>query len=378
MKEIKFGIITFWETEDNYGQVLQAWALQHVLKKKGVKTYLVRTKNEPKQQKRYILKRVFKIFISWSRLKDTFLRRIKKKKKEQPIIKRRFQEFKDRYISYSEKIYTYSQLKENPPQANAFISGSDQVWNYPGLVYLQGWVPDDVLKFSYAASFGKKNMPRYLMREYKTWLNRFDIVSVRESSGISICKEMYLLKPVYHVLDPTLMLSFEDYKNNIEIKYLIDSKEKYYLLYLLGNESDKFLDEVRNLAKKKQCKLILVPSQNYLVNNFHGEVLYPSVEEMLGLIERAECVITNSFHGTIFSILFEKTFYTIPLKGVDSVMNDRIFSLFDILGLNDRFFSPSILDIKDVDYIDVRNRIEKKRKESHDVLDMMINKVRNK
>lgn len=66
------------------------------------------------------------------------------------------------------------------------------------------------------------------------------------------------------------------------------------------------------------------------------------------------------------------------MKGVDSVMNDRIFSMFDILGLNDRFFSSSILDIKDVDYIDVRNRIEKKRKESHDVLDKMINKVRNK
>lgn len=375
MKRIRFGIITFWETEDNYGQVLQAWALQHVLKRKGVESFLVRTIHDSKQQG-FNTKRVFKVFSSWGRLKMAFLRRTRKKKKVYPIIKRRFQEFKNKYVSYSDIIYTYSQLKDNPPEANAFISGSDQVWNYPSLVYLQDWVPDNVLKFSYAASFGKNKIPTFLLKEYKDKLDKFDIISVREFSAVSICEEMSITKPIYHVLDPTLMLSIDDYKNNIEIKYLNFGDEKYFLLYLLGNKSDEFLVEACCLAKKRQCKVILVPSQNYFVHDFHGEVLYPSIEEMLGLIERAECVITNSFHGTIFSILFERPFYTVPLKGEDSEMNERVFSLFDILGLKDRFFSSSILDIKNIDYTDVWNRIEKKREESYCVLDQMINLVR--
>lgn len=169
MKSI--GLITYWNSEENYGQILQIFALQYYLKQKKCCPFLIKYSFIPTNTcSESFLKRLIKLLSSYSKLRDSIKRRLfgVKKKEQISITDRHFKEFKDKYIESSSRIYSYQDLLNNPPKADGYIAGSDQIWNFPDPVFLLNWVDDKISRFSYAASFGSPSVSAYLLKEYKS------------------------------------------------------------------------------------------------------------------------------------------------------------------------------------------------------------------
>ena len=249
---------------------------------------------------------------------------------------RLFNLFRARYIVSSEKVYHYEDLCTNPPIADAYITGSDQVWCVPSPIYYLKWGNISVKRLSYAASFGFSKVASNYVTQARKLIRSFDFISVREDSGISICMEIGRDDAVV-VPDPTLMLDKTDY-----LKFVQDlniQRSKYLFLYLLGNETDVDISDVYSFAKFHSLEVVYVSSQGRK-DSYKKE--YPTIEEWLHLLHNASYVITNSFHGTVFSLIFEKQFCVLPLSGKDARMNTRISSLLSKYNMLARVYRGSI------------------------------------
>lgn len=357
MIEKKIGIVTYWDTEENYGQVLQLFALQWQLKKLSYNPYLIRIKHGKLPtdiNQKYAVKT-----YTFQRIVDALKKRFFKRKKY-TVIKRNFQLFKDKYLSVSDKEYVPLELYTNTPKADAYISGSDQVWNYPNPIFFLDWCPTGKKRIAYAASFGKKDIPDYQVEVYSKLLGRMDLISVREKSGVGICEKIVPNKECIQCLDPTLLLSKEDYMSSIQIEEPLTDK-KYILLYLLGNKCNVNFSLLNDFAKEKDCEIIFVPSQGCVLSMY--KPTYPSVEQWLGLVKNAAYIITNSFHGTAFSIIFQRDFFVFPLVGGDVKMNDRLTSLFDTLEIENRYVCKKMLQKDHLDYGKIAKILKEKKKE---------------
>lgn len=367
----KIGVITYWNSEENYGQILQIFALQYCLRGKKCNPFLIKHDIITNVDSGSFFKRIIKLLSSYSKLKDSIKRRLSsiKKKEKISIVNRNFEGFMNKYIESTSKIYSYHDLLTNPPTADCYITGSDQVWNFPNPIYLLNWVDERTPCYSYAASFGSSTVPAYLQNEYKISLSKFKFISVRERSGVDICFNMGF--KVEHVLDPTLLLLKNDYLDIFDIRSN-PYKKPYIFLYLLGNKSMVDFNYLKQYADDNGLDIVFVPSQN-----FKAEFLrptYPTIEEWLSFIANADLVITNSFHGTVFSILFERLFYTVFLKGGDTQMNERIISLFTDLKLS-RQYNNHIDLTERIDYIKVNNLLNEKRQDSLNYINKIISQI---
>ncbi len=363
----RIGIVTYWNTEENYGQVLQLFALQCQLKKMNASPFLIPVL--PGKFPRGIYEKYSTNKITFQRLVDAIKKRLYKKQ-DSTIVKRGFQLFKDKYLSVSDRRYTPENLYFNAPEADAYICGSDQIWNYPNPVYFLDWGPMGKKRISYAASFGKSCIPDYQEEAYAKLLSQFDHISVRERSGVDICNKLVHSKKCVQCLDPTLLLAKEEYCSAVDI-IEPSIEKKYILLYLLGNKSDVDLGKIDDFAKEKNCEIVFVPSQGCSVSRY--KPTYPSIEEWLGLVKNAEYVITNSFHGTVFSIIFQRSFFILPLVGGDVRMNDRLNSLFNMLNIAPRYVCEKMSQEKEFDYDSIKVIIHEKIKDSLSFLGKSIN-----
>lgn len=335
---MKIGTITFWNSEDNYGQILQCYALIQFLKWQGHDPFLIKFNNDAKQST--LMRRILNVFKIFFKSPSLFYQKIRfksqsnKAKKKYVYVNRQFSEFRDKYIPSTEKVYLERELFIDPPEADVYICGSDQIWPSGNPVMYLQFAPQSKKRIAYAASFGG-NKPNNL-NDVSTFLKTFDYVSLRERSGVELCKELGC-NSAELVPDPTLLLYANVYSNlcsNIKV-----DSEKYILLYLLGNEISVSVDSIFNFAQNNGLKIVYVASQGR-VDNFPK--IYPTIEEWLSLIKNAAYVITNSYHGTIFSLLFNTPFMTIPLKGLRSKMNVRINDLLEKYGLEERIHSSSL------------------------------------
>ena len=363
------GIITYWRTEENYGQVMQIFALQFVLKKLGHNPFFlmyVQGSLPP-----YVEHRIKKAMggLSISRIVEFLKHRIEKNPQISPVVKRNFQCFKNRYINQTLQTFTPQQLYQNPPKADCYICGSDQIWNYPNPVYLLDWCPDNLPRYSYAVSFGRTHVPKHLRCVYSQYLKRFSAISTRELSGINLCRDLGYNGLIVHSLDPTLLLTSDEYYKAIDIVKARYEKP-YLLLYLLGNRTQIDTNDIYRIAETKGLDVVFVPSQGC---SFECDrpPMYPSIEEMLGLIDGASFVVTNSFHGTVFSIIFNKQFVTIPLSGDDVRMNERLLSLFDSLDIKEHFLSKDFDVVNNIDYTVINSRLADLRRVSESYLQMI-------
>lgn len=336
---MKIGIVTFWWTDDNYGQILQCYALQYFLKSIGHEPFLIKTYPNDYgiyKGKRYLLMK----FLKYMKI-DHIFNIIKNKSIDKQVVgvdsnNRNFECFRNKYIVSTSHIYKYHDLLEKPPIADMYITGSDQVWCLPSPVYFLNWGESRIKRYSYAASFGFENSSSHYLAKITPWLKKFDYISVRESSGIKICKQAGR-NDAKCVPDPTLLLSKDVYLNLIDDKDI--EKCSYILLYLLGNKINFNIEEVYTFAKENSLKVVYVASQGRF-DNYLKE--YPTVERWLSLVNGAKYVITNSFHGTVFSILFKRNFMVIPLSGKDSRMNTRIENLLSNYDLMDRIYKGDL------------------------------------
>jgi hypothetical protein len=366
---MKIGIMTFWWSDDNYGQILQCYALQKYLRDAGHDAYLIRYDPRNDYIKTPFLKKVIKAF---NPVKLFYFFYYKKKKLmlydkiEKTNGLRKFDSFRKQYIRQSEKIYySYEELAEEPPEADVYITGSDQVWN-PDLLsfkktksqvkaYFLDFGDVGKKRIAYAASFGKERIPDNFVQEIMPLLKKFDYVSVREKSGLDICRSCGLGKAEW-VPDPTLLLNVDDYRTLYQPMNQPNDEKPYCLLYILSNECDFSIKTIYDWAKKRHIKVLYVTGN---LKHDRYEKIYATVPEWLHLIDKAEYVITNSFHCSVFSLLFQKKLGILPLKGKLVEMNNRFDSLFETFEITQRFIDNSfaILDT-DIDWNKAGNIIK--------------------
>ena len=335
---MKIGILTFWWGSDNYGQILQAFALQKYLKSQGHDAYLVRYK--PKAVGlRAKLKRVLSVSTLWSYLKSR--KSAKRSSEFQRAHPRYFSEFVRTRFTLSPRTYSsLDDLRKNPPEADAYGVGSDQVWNKSvglnnfGRAWFLDFGSDTVRRFSYAASFGMKNLPEDYRRFFSPLLRRFDAISVREAEGVEFSTHMG--RPdASLVCDPTLLLSKDDYCSLIS-DMSDKSDGKSLVCYMLGHACDFPKESINAFIRENNLELHYVPSQGAESRDYYSEIETPTIEGWLQLYRDAEYVVTNSFHGTVFAILMQKKFLVLPLSGRSGAMNGRLATLLASVGLSDR------------------------------------------
>lgn len=354
---MRIGVITFWKTEDNYGQVLQCYALLHYLNAKGHQAFLVRTSK--KEYKPSFIHKCY-TFFSLLRKSPLSLLHIKSSRKmakpPRTVIDRGFKAFKEKYIPCTNVIYSYEDLCREPLKVDMMICGSDQIWGaISELMYLQ--LPGHFKRIAYAASFGGYQIDNPIdKRKVWKWLESFDLITVREKDGIKACRD--LGAESYEVIDPTLLLGRSDYMS-ISKKYIPQTSKPYILLYLLGNPIPMEIDEVYEMAQELQMDVKYVASQG---REDEYNKTYPTIEEWLSMMENASYVVTNSYHGTIFSMLYNKPFLTVPLVGNTARMNSRIMDLLKRYHLEHRLYQGNIRAvITPVDYSAFNEEVEEER-----------------
>lgn len=343
---MKIGILTFWWTQDNYGQILQCYALQKYLTDEGHDVYLIRYLPDGDTVQTPLWKKILKalnipLLINYIVQK----KKEKKVKLEQFANGRFFDSFKNTYIKQSDIVYhSYDELKNNPPEADVYIVGSDQVWNpfyiggnklemFKKIVNVYFLNFGTAKKMSYAASWGVKNLTANEVNLITPLLCQFKYVSVREESGIDLCKKCGYGNAEW-VCDPTMLLSASTYRKLYKNKSISEINKPYILLYILNDKHNINIDSIYEFAKGKNLQIIYITGNG----NYDKRVKYfAKIEEWLYFIDNAEYVITDSFHCGVFSIIFNKKFGIIPLVGKKTEMNVRFDSLFSIYGIESRY-----------------------------------------
>lgn len=335
---MRIGIITCWQPDDNYGTQIQCFALQTYLRKLGYDAFLIRYHRfEDMCKSKITLKKLCKalnlyLLINWI-IRKLFMWRQNDETKQHD---RNAASFREKYLNMTKDYLTYQELIDNPPEADVYIVGSDQVWN---INYEQennlnahflNFGNSKTKRISYAASFGFDacSLTSNYVSKVKKLLEKFDGISVREKSGIEILKAMGIENGV-QVCDPTILLSADDYR-----KFFFDEKKslplkKYVLVYELVTKSNLDIKEIKSWAAKQNLNVVYITGHGKKTKE---ERVFASIPEWVVLIENAEYVITNSFHGTVFSLLFHRQVLVYDLKGSAGSTNSRISTLEKLCG----------------------------------------------
>lgn len=355
----KIGIITYHRAI-NYGAILQAYALQTKLKEFGVQSKILDYRNE-RLEKIHAKNKI----PNSKTLKNFILNLILHKNHSRKYSK--FRDFSQKYLELTIPMYSIEDLTAHEDAYDIFITGSDQVWNYKindmDTAYFLGFVKDKSKKRSYAASFGLSEIPEGYKPIYKNLLNDFDNILIREKQGAKLIKDL-LLKESSVVLDPTMLLSKEKW---IKLIKNISYNEKYILVYAFeGSANIKNL--ALNIARKTGYKILWL-SNTYKFSYRIKYIKSAGPEEFISLFNNAEYIITNSFHGTAFSINLNKQFIT-ELLPASTGVNSRLEDILYLFDLNDRIIKSSDANIINsiIDYNKVNLILEEERKKSISLL----------
>ena len=245
-----------------------------------------------------------------------------------------FDFFKHKYLKITDKRYrTNDELKSHLPQADCYICGSDMIWNsehHNGKdpAFFLEFVPDNKRKIAYAASFAIE----YIAPEHKAknqqWISRLDAISVREDTALKILADINIKRGV-HVVDPVFLLSATEWN---KIARFPTKLERYIFVY--DFEKNPLIEKLaKEYAKKTRCKIFSV------YPTFYANQSFPHIapDEFLAMIKNAELVITNSFHGVAFSIIFKRNFLVIKRHG--QAVNSRMESLLRMCNIENRLIT---------------------------------------
>lgn len=312
----------------NAGASLQAYALYTYLKELGHEVEIIDYKPDylsnhysfkainPAYNKP-LLKQLYLVAKFPSRLKAYFSKR-----------KKNFDNFKLEYLHVTEKQYhSNNDLKQNPPRADVYFAGSDQIWNPlfengKDPVFYLDFAPEKSIRASYAASFAVDKIPDELTDQTKSYLSNFDYISVRESSALEILKSLGF-DNCSNVCDPVFLLEKQEWD---KLTFKI-SNDDYLLIYDFDN-SDKIRQTALKVAEEQGLKIFSVFKLSYADKCFYDE----GPLGFLSLVKNAKFVISNSFHATAFSIIFNVPFCVINRnEGINARMADllKAFNLSD-------------------------------------------------
>ncbi|MCQ5140779.1 polysaccharide pyruvyl transferase family protein [Enterocloster bolteae] len=339
----KVGILTHYYNSFNYGGVLQAYALCRVLNEMGYDAEQIQFKT-----RQMIIDDSIRENQSFKQIKS-FINRSFTNKME--LRNKEMKNFREKYIPHSKEIYTDDTISQCNTVYTFFITGSDQVWNlnWHEPVYFLDFVNDDIPKISYAASLGMEKITSHQSCLLKQYLLNFKAVSVREQEAVQLVQPA-TDKHVYQVIDPTLLLDRKQWED-LCIDNPVDAP--YLLCYFLGERSD-----IRKLAKrysrKHDLKIVTFPYACGCFRkcdlNFGDIKVYKAgPNEFLSLIKSAKCIMTDSFHATVFSNIFNKTFFVFQ-RYESGKMSSRITTILEQYGKENNFCAKS--EMLNLEYIE--------------------------
>lgn len=371
--------------QKNYGSMLQAFATQKIIDHLGYENETVCIDGIHKEIRNAKIKHyLFQLSdLSVVKGKLGFVKKFVVKKINQEFEKQiairdmKFIEFKNTRFKLSKPCISRQELSDFCKGFSSVLVGSDQLWlpsNIDADYYTLSFVPNSVNKIAYATSFGMSSIPERQWKRANEFLNRINHVSVREEAGQQIIK-MVAHRDVPVVCDPTLLFTANQWAEDFPIKRII--KGKYIFCYFLGNNSEQ-RDFVRKMKQVTGLKIVsLLHMDEYIKSDCDFPDYAPfdiGPAEFVNLIRYAEYVCTDSFHGTVFSVLNEKKFFTFRRfkEGFSLSTNSRIHSLFNLLDLHERFITANEdvneCLIKEIDYPVVLKNLDLFRKDSIDYL----------
>ena len=383
----KVGMAVCYDTR-NFGSQLQVLATVKKVEECGCESEIIRYNK--KITPTFIIQTVPRLFnVSFLKSKLSGNERDKKLKQKPEFMiqvkqrNQRFDEFVKKYFAgyFSETYNGWETLvKKCEKNYDAFLCGSDQLWlpnNLGSHFYTLEFAPNNKTKVAYATSFGVSQIPDFQKKNTAKYLSRFEALSTREVSGQKIIKEL-TGKDVPVVCDPTLLFDANGWRNIVPERKVID--EPYMFCYFLGTNSEH-RKLAKELKKKTGLKIVSCP----FLDNYVGcdlefgdiQLFDMDSEDFVNLIRYAEYILTDSFHGSVFSILHHKKFMTFNRfnAGANS-RNSRIDTLCSLLGLEDRRYTEQDVHdqvIKNIDYRAVEEKLEALRKQSFDYLKKALN-----
>lgn len=362
---MKVGILTYHNTM-NYGAALQTYAMQEALRGMGMDAEIIDYTNEYRRGSYSVRKRFLK------ELRHGHAFNAFKTLTAMPMIINRTKNFAAFYQSNlwkSTSVYnSMKSIKENPPDYDVYLAGSDQIWNYRNngadFNYMLDFVSDKSKTVSYASSFGVDTIPERLKEKYAEHLNKIRAISVREKIGANLVNQLTGRKAEI-VLDPVFLLEKNRWYELVQKTDI--PKYPYILVYTSKPEYfSKFQDRMRQFCDK--LNIIQIGSAFLLSDLFRKNTRVRSSvrpEQFLGYIKNAEIILTSSFHGTALSILMNKPFIVF-LSG-DKGRDARIVELLSSLNLSDRVFdlqmSTDVFE-RGIDYTLVNEKISVSRQQS--------------
>ena len=369
------GIITYHHYY-NYGTMLQALALQEKVEQLGYQAELIDFKQDNSLSRYEMLKLRIKrmpVYIK-ERKKYRALADSREKIKEKNEL---FEQFYKTYLHVGKKKYTTTQqLMENPPVYDGYVVGSDQTWNpfvanSPEAFFLP-FVENKSKKGSYGPSLAVKSLSDEKEKEYRKKLSNFSFLSCREQDGAQLLSRI-TQKEVKCVLDPTLLLSAKEWGKYCEFEI---PKEPYILVYFLGEKSEH-RRAVEKIQKLTNWKIISLPAAYLEMENNDYKKVWGGPKEFLSLIRGAALICTDSFHGTMFSINFQRNFFSFckSSDSEESSENSRLYSALNIFGLSNRIIhNMDNLTAEDIsiDYKNVIPILEEQRRDSIEYLENML------
>ncbi len=382
----KIGILTYSFTKDNYGQVLQYLATQVYLAQRGHEAILVEPNGWRKTWMRRFKGKIINLMHktkSWldmnkqmskpatNDLEDVTILEVDKRKnaifrqwaevterkeKENP---RGFEQFREKF--FNRAYGTYDDILEGGYKA--FCIGSDQTWSSAGWHMMLGWVPKKYKRFSIAPSVGHRQYTNEQIESFKEELNNFDFITVREDNGLDLCRRCGYTSAI-KVLDPSFLLTSDAYEPYIDD--IGNTNKPYVFIYLLGGEIQPSLKEMVDFCHNNGYDIKYVESQGREENY---ESIPARVGQWIGLIKNASYVLTNSFHGMAFSVIYRKPFLVFPLVGIMESMNGRIYDLANTLRLNNRIYTGDMYELlRPIDWTFAENCLQRNKSKLDNLL----------
>ncbi|MBO5090565.1 MAG: polysaccharide pyruvyl transferase family protein [Clostridia bacterium] len=361
---MKVGIITY-HNAINYGAALQALATQETVKGLGANAEIINY--TPK-----VISDVYKPFV-FSKYGRTFKRSIIEGVRSVlsdvyyfPFITRKnnaFKKFGDEFFDYSGKAFEKLETeRESFKKYDVCFAGSDQIWN-PDITmgfdpaYFLDFGKEDMVRAAYAASIGRDSFSEEEEQELTAYLEKFDFISSREATGAGVLRGM-TDKTVETVLDPTLLLNSNTWEKVLNIK---SGKGGYIFAYTLF-QNEKLNEFVEKLSKEKNLPVVTI-NRRKIYSAEKQSFAGCDPKKFVELIANADYIVTNSFHGTAFSVNFSKNFITFK----NSARNSRITDMLSMLGIIDRAVfdaDAEMLKMPEIDYSSVQEKLQHEREMS--------------
>ena len=379
---MKLGGITWWR--NNYGSILQAYALQSYLRNDLNQDYIIVNQYSKKMASTSNLINKLKeygLVVTLKRLVGRF---------GLPKLRKRvgaLQKFVDNYLVTTEDVYDENNIAKTNDLFDGFICGSDQIWNpsNTGLdsMYWLKFAKKDKAKIAYAPSIGIEEADDSLAKNIKENLKDFDCISSREKSGSNLINKIMGKEVCATVLDPTFLIKRENWDRLSEKR--ICEKQYVFAYILKGTKKERKV--VENFAKKKGLEIVTIPfldGEHLVPYDFKfGDVKLWEADprDFISAIRNAEYVFTDSFHCMVFSCFYHKVFYMFKKKGQSQM--SRIKGLFDLLRIGDRIIDENMTNDQiekknDICWDDVDSSIEKYKKVSQHYLEEAIERGNKK